>query len=1160
MSSRARSSRTSGLTDETPLPPPVWGDVDHGGEHYVMFGDEDERDGEPPPPKPRQALFFGWTGSLFVQTSLKVLGLRVQFGHPPGEYCASPDTGRKGFVVLHSNGIHKVNVDFCGCEHQGRAGALDTQLLRGGWYPASEERPQTCMTFAALELFHIVTLQAKMPMYDYYRSLERLTRNDGVQPPDRYQVFIRICREYRHLLLLKRGGRGHDPGGAKATKSGELAVQCPACPRPGVNLPDDWEMATDEDKFLYIIFFALDACFRLKCLMVSSELKDPGLGTGWAYMLENTPFREYLLTVTDQKEMTTCSGLAALDYANTKFSRGYSTTGVGMGVCARHEFVQPNRVGDLQKGERFANIDYIFVSFLRYHDPLLFKFISYNVVCVWWIHLMERLRELPPLVRCILILPMICFVIPKMHIKGHGPKCGPVFSLNLKPGSGQTDGEGIERPWSNIGGIAASTRIMGPGAHHNTINDHWSYWNWQKLVSLVSTLRRRLDNAREQEIVQREALDSFSDQQQDRVERWKAMVHDFEEDSSKENPYEMVVVGLTEAQVRLQFQREEEDAARKGIPAKHRVTPSEFMAECLDVEEEQCEVQVKAELKKSQTTAQQIDMAALRTKLLRRLDRLRKLQGTYWPGAIVVLEKREAPEDEQPENEPLFLPSALSEAERANGGCTNGLLEMELVMRDAQCWGALVKLHNQLVIKGRFPNYKALHARHQGATTCACSIVNCSELKIRLHSEKYQVAWNVLWVNAGQDERLVGWKRLKKEEIRCMEDAEDLAAKEAKRRKAKQRQKRKYDELIAHTVEVPVWLNAGEEEGDGDGEGDDAEGRVGESRRGVSWIWMGAGTTGTDAELEDALRIEWAKAYARARRWKEEVWLLMEEFRQLPISLEFEADLWRERASAVPVGASELNDVYAQGMVAYALKQEALFRDIAARARQTETAPKVARGKRGPREVVVDPLAPLSQKVGTDAAREEGDNDDDDDGLVAGEEADGERGVIESDEELIWPYVVSGEAWGTFLTSITVHGIVLIVNDTNTVAWRLHVTPPTNNRDSWGQLRRLFGKLQIMMALYGTARLQRAFKCRICPSIDHPTLCPLPDLPGWLGPTPTTIAALEDTSCAAAAKAQDQMCINTSAGEGASKGSVVSAMTSSNLPSHTYYMSRIPLD
>ncbi|KAJ7863532.1 hypothetical protein B0H14DRAFT_2574911 [Mycena olivaceomarginata] len=785
-----------------------------------------------------------WNGSLFVRTSLKVLGLRVQFGHPPGEYCMSPEAGRKGFVVLHNNGIDK--------------------LLHRGWYPSSEECPQTCMTFEVLELFRIVTLQAKMTMYDYYRSLERLTQNNGVQPPGRYRVF---CWEYQYLLLLKHGGQGHNLRRVKATNSGDLAV-----------------------RFLYI-FFTLDACFHLKRLMIPNEFKDPGLGTGWVYMLENTAFWEYLLTVTDQKEMTTCSGLAALDYANTKFHE-VTAPPVWVWVFA-HGTSSCSRTGrGLAEG--------------------------------------GKLKELPPLVRCFLILPMICFMIPKMHIKGHGPGCG-LFLLNLKLGSRQTNGEGIKRPWSNIGEIVTSTRIMGPGVCHDTINDHWSYWNWQKLVSLVSTLHKHLDNAREQEVVQQEALDSFLDQQQDHIEQWKAMVHDFEKDSSKKNPYEMVVVGIPKEYIRswgsnMSFLAGGRGCGAQGDSSQAPRNPKR-------------EVQVKAELKKSKTMAQQIDMAVLQTKLLRRLNRLRKLQGTYCPGAIVVLEKREAPEDEQPENEPLFLPSALSEAECADGSCVNRLLEMEL-------------LHNQLIIKGRFLNYKAFHAQHQGATTCAFSIVNRNKLKIQLHSEKYQVAWNALWVNAGQDEWLVGLKKLRKEDIRCMEDAEDLAAKEAKRRKAKARRKRKYDKLIAHVVEVPAWLNAEEEEGDRDGEGDNAEGRVGESQ---------------------------GEAYAQARKWKEEVRLLTEEFRRLPISLEFEADLLQERAKAVPVGSSELQDAYVQGMITYALKQEALFRDIATRARQTETAMK---------------------KVGTDAAREE-DNDDDDNGQVAGEEADGERGVIESDEELV---------------------------------------------------------------------------------------------------------------------------------------------------------------
>jgi len=52
--------------------------------------------------------------------------------------------------------------------------------------------------------------------------------------------------------------------------------------------------------------------------------------------------------------MSTCSGLAALDQANTKFNRGYATTGAAVSVCGRHEMVQPEGAVDLQKGERYV--------------------------------------------------------------------------------------------------------------------------------------------------------------------------------------------------------------------------------------------------------------------------------------------------------------------------------------------------------------------------------------------------------------------------------------------------------------------------------------------------------------------------------------------------------------------------------------------------------------------------------------------------------------------------------------------------------------------------------------------------------------------------------------------------------------------------------------
>ena len=53
-------------------------------------------------------------------------------------------------------------------------------------------------------------------------------------------------------------------------------------------------------------------------------------------------------------QISTCSGLAALDQANTRSSKGLRVTGVVASTCARHGFLLPEGLGDLQKGERWA--------------------------------------------------------------------------------------------------------------------------------------------------------------------------------------------------------------------------------------------------------------------------------------------------------------------------------------------------------------------------------------------------------------------------------------------------------------------------------------------------------------------------------------------------------------------------------------------------------------------------------------------------------------------------------------------------------------------------------------------------------------------------------------------------------------------------------------
>lgn len=234
-----------------------------------------------------------WTGTHFVKHSLKALGLRVQLNHL-SRPCALPIPCHAQLRVLHYNGIHDVAVDYCGCE---RAAPRHIQLLRRALYPASQLNPKTCASFSLLRQLHLLSLTSKGSTYDFYRMLEKSTNNAGIDvPKSRYRALMRMVLQWRHLKLLKRGGRGNDPGGAEGTRNGELAVLCPSCPHPGINLPDDWQDAPLAMKFLYSVIRCMDANFRLKNQLVSSFSTDPGLGIGMAYMVPREQYEAYVLS------------------------------------------------------------------------------------------------------------------------------------------------------------------------------------------------------------------------------------------------------------------------------------------------------------------------------------------------------------------------------------------------------------------------------------------------------------------------------------------------------------------------------------------------------------------------------------------------------------------------------------------------------------------------------------------------------------------------------------------------------------------------------------------------------------------------------------------------------------------------------------------------
>ncbi|KAF9504605.1 hypothetical protein BS47DRAFT_1368669 [Hydnum rufescens UP504] len=144
-----------------------------------------------------------------------------------------------------------------------------------------------------LTLVSNYSILSKLSAHQFYCALERGTDNTGLlNLQTQYVSFLHIIREWQNLKLLKHGGHAHDPSGTDGMKPGELAITCPACPDPDINLPPNWEKSPQELQYLYTYFQANDTNFRLK--NHSNTVIDVDLGTGWSYFVENEPYKQFL--------------------------------------------------------------------------------------------------------------------------------------------------------------------------------------------------------------------------------------------------------------------------------------------------------------------------------------------------------------------------------------------------------------------------------------------------------------------------------------------------------------------------------------------------------------------------------------------------------------------------------------------------------------------------------------------------------------------------------------------------------------------------------------------------------------------------------------------------------------------------------------------------
>ena len=128
---------------------------------------------------PRVSLQQKWSNDQFQHESLRLLGLRLDFGHEIGKHCPHP-AYVESFTVFDVTGIHEVRVRFCECRETPQP---FVQLLRKSLFPASSNNPRAAATFRLLEQYTLLSAFSDLTARGFYKSLVRMSNKTGLSPP-----------------------------------------------------------------------------------------------------------------------------------------------------------------------------------------------------------------------------------------------------------------------------------------------------------------------------------------------------------------------------------------------------------------------------------------------------------------------------------------------------------------------------------------------------------------------------------------------------------------------------------------------------------------------------------------------------------------------------------------------------------------------------------------------------------------------------------------------------------------------------------------------------------------------------------------------------------------------------------------------------------------
>ncbi|KAI6167642.1 hypothetical protein EDD17DRAFT_1750999 [Pisolithus thermaeus] len=670
----------------------------------------------------------------------------------------------------------------------------------------------------------------------FYQKLKRFT-NNAFPEWDRYRELMRVSQPWRDLKHRKWFGFGHDA--EKDPGDGGLALFCPACPQPGLNLPADWKVWYDRDTVMRQ--YVIDGNFTAQHMKMNKPELDVALSDGKGCMVSEGPYQNHLQQSLDSKERSTCSNHRAINAANINKSN-LRSTGIG---------------------ERYMNTDYSICNALGCGSERITKaLVIYDVGCQWSVNFWSRVKNSPSL-----LLPPALEIVPavgKFHLAAHKLSCFPRYSLNFVKGAGHLDGEILETLWAPFNKISPTARSMTQAHRQEVYNDHMRDSNWKKLVGLGEGFSpRRTSNKCLEEMNQAyEQLTAVLDP--DKVSGWELDALRAEADRGEALDIYLLKgdKAPTFHEVQLQLMKNPMTPFRSGGSVA-------WLAEGISIEDSHQEVKISMK----------------RQRLSARIEKFHSNGQAFFKG--LEIDGAFTPQDD-----PEFCGKEEEGEEEEDWelwGEDDGYWEVpgeeveELASELMSIWMPSSIGSDKLIELGLIDLLKEERELRIGqANDCLDQLRTDLGTKVMLYQQNFQTANStregtrtkkeIQKVVARINKHVRGYQRARQAILR-LDPNGDMAE--------------KYQEILPDDLAVSKEVTE--------------ENRFGQGTSKLAWFWMMEGEQSQlslqgGGLMEEFYRINWLKARARRDRWKEEVSLLRCEMLWTFLWFEYHKGMWEKRA------------------------------------------------------------------------------------------------------------------------------------------------------------------------------------------------------------------------------------------------------------------------